>query len=268
MSTLTVSNLSAGYYNRKVLDNINLTINPKGITGLLGANGCGKTTLIKALCGIIPHTGKIVLDDILISDMSTSSIARHISYVPQKSGITIDISVMDVVLMGFNPKLGLLSAPTRAMRDLSAAVIEQVGLADLRDRNFLKLSEGQKQLCILARAFAGDNSCMLLDEPESALDIPHRHRIMKLLSDWCLDADRTAVCVLHDPSLALNYCRDLVLLKDKGVSDIIHPFADDLQHMEDALSKIYGNITLTECPDKKGRRHLVMLKEYDDETYS
>ena len=100
---VAVNDLCAGYGKESVLKNISFSLVAGQLTGILGANGCGKTTLLKAICGILPHGGSCVLDGIKLEDCSPRELARRCSYIPQRSGITIDISVLDVVLMGFNP---------------------------------------------------------------------------------------------------------------------------------------------------------------------
>ena len=143
-------------------------------------------------------------------------------------------------------------------------MLERVGLAGREEDNYLTLSEGQKQLCILARTLAAEAQLLLLDEPESALDFRHRYRMLELLKNWVLENRRSAVVTLHDPALALECCDRLVLLKDRQVLGILHPASDPLPEMEMTLSRIYGTISLIKCPDRTGREHLVMLKEQEE----
>ena len=101
----------------------------------------------------------------------------------------------------------------------------------------------------------------MLDEPESALDFRYRDRMLALLRTWVAEEDRAALIALHDPGLALRYCDRLLLLNGGGVSAIISPSTDNLAEMEQALSVIYGEVSLTRCRDRAGRDRLVMLKE-------
>lgn len=178
--------------------------------------------------------------------------------------MAIDISLQDAVLMGFNPWLGLLEKPGSAMVAEARAALTRVGLADRTEENFQTLSEGQKQLCILVRTLCGGGKLLLLDEPESALDIRHRAKMLSMLRDWVRAAGRLGVIILHDPALALEGCDQLVLLKDGHVSAVLHPETDSLPKMEAALSEIYGPVTLTRCTDRAGKAHLVMLREEED----
>lgn len=263
MSFLTVSELSCGYGNRTVLQQVEFSLAKGHLLGLLGANGSGKTTLLRALCGTIAHTGSCRLEGVELESLSPRQIARRCSYIPQRSGISIDISVLDVVLMGMNPWLGLLEHPTAAMRRAALQALAEVGLSDRAQDNYLHLSEGQKQLCILARTLAADARLLLLDEPESALDFSHRYRMLEILRRWVSQGSRGVVAALHDPSLALNCCDDLLIVSGGRVQAMLAPATDPPAKMEQQLSAVYGAVSLHRCADRTGRLQLVMLKEPD-----
>ena len=116
MSYLSATGITAGYGKQPVIENISFCLEAGCLMGIIGANGSGKTTLLKAICGILPHQGVCTLDETVLEKLSARQIARLISYIPQRSGVSIDISVLDVVLMGFNPQLGLLEHPTKDMK--------------------------------------------------------------------------------------------------------------------------------------------------------
>lgn len=261
MSFFSVQNLSAGYGKTNILREISFSMETGCVMGILGANGSGKTTLIKAICGILPHNGTCRLEERWLEELSARQIAKLVSYIPQRSGISIDISALDVVLMGFNPQLGLLEHPTKAMKDATMQALEQVGMAGREHKNYLHLSEGQKQLCILARTIVSGSRLLLLDEPESALDFQHRYRMLNMIRSWTDTSRGGAIITLHDPVLALNYCDKLMLLKDGRILDILSPKEDDLEKMEQALSKVYGAVSLQLCRTRGGKEVLTMLKE-------
>lgn len=261
MSFFTVNSVTAGYGNGHVIKNISFELEAGSIMGILGENGSGKTTLLKSLCGIIPHEGHCVLDRCTLEELSPRRIARAVSYIPQRSGITIDLSVLDVVLMGFNPKLRLLEYPDSAMKEQAIKALEQVGLRGKENVSYLQLSEGQKQLCILARTLAADGKLFLLDEPESALDFRYRYRILEILRDCIQEKEKSAVVTLHDPMLALNYCDRLLILSRGEIIGILNPKRDRIQEMEKLLSDVYGPVSVQVCRTAQGKPYLVMLKE-------
>ena len=261
MSFFEINELSVGYGKKTVLKNISFSV-PKGtLNGIIGANGCGKTTALKAVCGILPHGGVCTLDGISFENLSPRGIAKMCSYIPQRSGISIEMSAHDVVLMGFNPKLGLLEHPSGEMKKRASEALLAVGLGEKENDDFLTLSEGQKQLCILARTLVSDAKLLLLDEPESALDFRFRYQMLNILKKWISEADKTALVTLHDGNLAMNFCDRLFVIANGGLAGVISPRTDSVERMEELLSEIYGNIALTKCRDRRGNEHWVILNE-------
>ena len=261
MSFFSAENIAAGYGSRAVIDDISFQAEAGTLTGIIGANGSGKTTLLKALCGILPHGGICRLEDTVLEHQSPRQLARLCSYIPQRSGISIDVSALDVALMGFNPRLGLLEHPSSIMRERAAQALAQVGLSGRENENYMHLSEGQKQLCIFARTLVSDSKLLLLDEPESALDFRFRYRLLSLLRQWAEVGGRAAIVTLHGPDLALNCCDKLLLLKGGGILGTIAPRSDPLDKTESLLSAVYGKISLQRCFSRSGTPHLIMLKE-------
>ena len=261
MSYLSANGITAGYGRQNVIENVSFQLEAGTLMGIVGANGSGKTTLLKALCGILPHHGTCTLNHTVLEELPARELAKLVSYIPQRSGIAIDIPVLDVVLMGFNPRLGLLERPTKEMKDEAKQALIQVGLGGKEELNYLHLSEGQKQLCILARTLVSGSKLLLLDEPESALDFRFRHQILGLLRSWTADQTGSAIVTLHDPTLALNFCDKLLLLSDGGVLDILEPKADSLDKLEEMLRVVYGNLSLQRCHNRKGEAQIVMLRE-------
>ena len=232
--------LCVSYGKKEVLRDVSLSLQSGTITALLGANGCGKTTLLKAIGDLLPHEGQCELDGTPLENLSARQMARHVSYIPQRSGIAIDLTAQEVVLMGFNAQLGLLRQPTKQMNEQAVAVLAQLGV-DAK-QNYQTLSEGQKQLCILGRTMVTQGKLLLLDEPESALDLKNRYEIFVKLRRWM--EDRMVLAAIHDPQLALQMADQLILLKDGGVFAVLRPKTDSLSNMEAALCAIYGSVKL------------------------
>ena len=235
-----VYDLAAGYGSKQILRGVSFHLESGTVTGLLGANGCGKTTLLKAICGILPHEGRCRMDGTALETLSAKDLAKVVSYIPQRSGITIDLTAQEVVEMGFNPYLPLLRQPTEQMKKQALQALAQVGIP--AEQNYLTLSEGQKQLCILARTLISRAKLLLMDEPESALDLRNRYALFDLLRTAA--RGKTILAALHDPQLALHVCDKLILLKDKTVEAVLHPKTDEIAYMEQALGKLYGKVKL------------------------
>lgn len=261
MNLLRVEHITAGYHGRDVVRDVSFDLPGGCVLGVLGANGSGKTTLIKAVCGILPHKGRCTLDGVGLEALRPKALARLCGYIPQRSGLGIEMSALDVVLMGFNPRLGLLQPPTAAMRRAGAEMLARVGLPGRDTDSYLALSEGQKQLCLLARALVGGAQALLLDEPESALDLRARHRTLGLLRRLAAEQGRGVLLSLHDPNLALNFCDRLLLLDGGRAVGLLRPGQDEGEAMAAALGRVYGPVCLRRCTDGAGKEHLVMLKE-------
>lgn len=234
---------------RLILDDLSFSIDACGtVTGLLGANGSGKTTLIRTICQTLPHSGTCRLGSLILENRSVRSLARQISYIPQQTGISISMSVLDVVLMGFHPVLKLFEHPSALMREQAREALRQTGMDDFADRDYLTLSGGQKQLTILARTLIENTSLLLLDEPDSSLDFPNRSSMLRLIAAKTAEHKKTTIVCLHSPDLALQFCDQILLLKDGRVSACLHPRTDSDQKMEEAFSEIYGPVRLVRIP--------------------
>ena len=272
MTFFSVEHLTAGYGKQPVIDDCSFALSSGSLVGILGANASGKTTALKAICGILPHTGECFLNGLRLEGLSPRRMAQRCSYIPQRSGIAIDIPALDVVLMGFNPHLRLMERPPPAMRGLTeglppaARALAQVGLAGREEDNYLRLSEGQKQLCILARTLVMDAELLIMDEPESALDFRYRYRLMDAVRASLRERGSVGLVALHDPALALNGCDQLILLEAGRLAGILRPAEDPLPCMQAALTRLYGPISLATVRNAGGEEQLVLLREREATT--
>lgn len=255
---LTVSNLSVSYGSKKAVDSVSFQAYPGELTAVIGNNGCGKTSLLKAILNLLPHQGKSRLSDYELESLTPRKRAALISYVPQKSGINISMTVHEVCLLGFNPRLGLLQSPTPSMKARAAAVLDTVGLQGLEGRDFLTLSEGQKQLCILARTLIEDAPLILMDEPDSSLDFSNRHLLMEQIQK-IVCAEKCALVCIHSPELALRYCDRILLMKDGRLTADLNLHTASLDELNEKLALVYHNIQIAECPGAQGKMHRVVL---------
>lgn len=258
MSLLKVEGLSAGYGKNNIINDVSIELSAGQLIGILGPNGCGKSTLLKALCKDINYQGRVSICEMDVRDMSEKALARVCAYVPQKSGLAIDISALDVVLMGFYPRLSLLERPDKGMRKIASGLLEQVGI-DMH-ANYMELSEGQKRMCILARSLAVDAKLLLMDEPDASLDFLIRHRLMQIINERVSKNNVGVLLTLHDTNLALKYCETIYLMKDGKIVDRIAPKEDLVSDMEKKLYDLYGQVRLLEYVDEKKKRQLVMVQ--------
>lgn len=246
---LRVTGFSAGYGADMIVKNISFSLPSGTLTALIGTNGCGKTTLLKGLCRLIPHRAEaaFICEDrppIDLNRCSARELSRYISYIPQRSSIHISLPVLDIVMMGFQPFLPLLSPTGKSHQRAALAALRAVGIEELADRDFLTLSEGQKQLCILARSLVQNTKLLLFDEPDSALDYPNRCKTFSALRKLIQEEHKTALLVLHDLSIALDYCDQLLLMRDGSLLETLHPKTDSERVLSDGFSKLYGPVEI------------------------
>ena len=209
---LEIRSLSAGYPGCPVLRDISLTISAGAVTVIAGPNGCGKSTLLKALAGILPATGSVSLDGEELLAMDRRGRARKVALLPQNRQIP-EITVKNLVLHGRFP---YLSYPRRYRQEdhrMAEAAMEKMGLSEFADRNLGALSGGQRQKAYIAMALAQDTPVVLLDEPNTYLDIAHQLRLMEHAKALAGEG-KTVVLVLHDLAMALEWADSLAVLRD------------------------------------------------------
>lgn len=208
---LEVKDLCAGYNGKPVLKNLSATFPEGKITAVLGPNGCGKTTLLKALCGILPSRGQIQMDSTDLKKLLPREMAKRMAYLSQNRSVP-DLTVGYLVLCGRYPHAGYRY--TKADEEAARKAMEMAGISDLADRPLIQLSGGQRQKAYIAMALAQDTPVILLDEPTIYLDIAHQLQLLRQLRALA-EAEKTVVAVLHDLPGALGFA-DHILLMDGG----------------------------------------------------
>jgi len=203
---ITVDNLSVTYSNaRLALYNVNCTVNAGTLTGLVGPNGGGKSTLFKAIMGFLrPSQGQIGIGGIPIQ---TAQKQQLMAYVPQSDEVdwNFPVSVFDVVMMGRYGYMNLLRIPSVRDRRVVMASLERVGMSDFRHRQIGELSGGQKKRAFLARALAQAGKVMLLDEPFTGVDVKTEKQIIALLMQL-REAGHTILVSTHDLASISTFC--------------------------------------------------------------
>ncbi|HIQ62704.1 MAG TPA: ABC transporter ATP-binding protein [Candidatus Avichristensenella intestinipullorum] len=216
MSILTLRDVYAGYGGRDIVRGVSLTVDSGERFCILGPNGCGKTTLLRAIAGLLPARGEVLLDGKPIARMKRREIASHVALLSQLSQVYFSYSVFDTVMLGRYLHLrGALRTPSREDRDCVRRCLETVGLWEAREAMIDTLSGGQLQRVFLARTLAQEPSLILLDEPTNHLDLKYQAELMESLRDWASRGGRAVVGVLHDLNLALGFA-DRMLLMSQG----------------------------------------------------
>lgn len=245
---LKINNLSVSYGNNNVLQNLSFSVD--GLCAVVGQNGCGKTTLLKAVSQLIDSSGEITFENDDIRTLSLKEKSRLISYIPQKTGVSEDMSVLDVVLSAFNSRLSMFENPSSSQIQKAENALKFVGLENFGKRNYYTLSAGQQQLCIIARTVAEDTKLWLLDEPDSALDIVNRYSTMKLLLGIAKEKGVTGLVTLHDPMLALYCCEKVIVISEGKCAGIIDTKTDSQAEIEKVLSKAFCGVKVVKALDR------------------
>lgn len=237
MVTLAAERLSLERGGRRVLDGVDLRLEPGALIGLIGPNGAGKSSLARALIGLArPTAGRVLIDDADPARLGPGEVARRVAYLPQSQDIHWPVSVERLIALGRLPHLAPLSRLRAEDRAAVAAAMAETGIGALADRVATTLSGGERARVLLARALAAGAPALIADEPIAALDPGHQIDVMDLLAARAR-AGSLVVTVLHDLSIAARYCDRLVLL-DRGRVAADGP--PDVVLSDERLDRVYG----------------------------
>lgn len=236
--TLEVEGVTLAYGDRVVVDSLDLVVPPGRITAIVGANACGKSTLLRAMSRLLaPKAGRVVLDGKDLHQLPTKQVARTLGLLPQSPIAPEGIAVADLVSRGRNPHQGMLS---RWTAEDDAAVAEALRMTDtleLADRPVDELSGGQRQRTWIAMALAQHTDILLLDEPTTFLDVSHQVDVLDLLTDLNRQRGTTIVMVLHDLNLAARYADHLIAVR----SGLLHAAGDPAEVLTaDVVRDVFG----------------------------
>ncbi|AZZ92149.1 ATP-binding cassette domain-containing protein [Hahella sp. KA22] len=215
---LRAQNLTVGYEQRVISENLNVAIPDGSFTVIVGPNGCGKSTLLRSLCRLLkPVSGEVLLDGQDIHRYPAKLVARQLGLLPQSANTPEGIRVRDLVARGRYPHQSAFRRWSRQDENVVNEAMINTGVEDLADRLVDELSGGQRQRVWVAMALAQQTSLLLLDEPTTYLDITHQIELLELFRTLNRRDNRTLVAVLHDLNHACRYATHLIAMRDGAV---------------------------------------------------
>ena len=235
--TIEAQDLAIGYPGHEVGSGITLAAAPGAVLCLLGPNGSGKTTLFKTLLGLLPaRDGQVLLAGQPLDSLYRAEIARRVAYVPQAHAAPFAYSALEVVLMGRTARLGLFAQPADTDRDAARTALARLHIEDLAEADYTRLSGGQRQLVLIARALAQETSVLIMDEPTASLDFGNQTLVLQQIAGLAADG-LTVILSTHDPDHAFAVGTDAALLHEGRVRATGAPAA---ALTAEALSSVYG----------------------------
>ncbi|AET57774.1 ABC transporter ATP-binding protein [Paenibacillus terrae] len=238
MFRLKTANLDIAYEDRLIVEDLNVEIPQGKITALVGANGSGKSTILKTMARIMnPKGGSVLLDGKSIHKQSTREVAKQLAILPQNPTAPEGLTVTELVSYGrfpYQKGFGSMKADDRKMVEWA---IQVTGMSEFHDRPIDQLSGGQRQRAWIAMALAQDTDILFLDEPTTFLDMAHQLEVLHLLEYLNTSAERTIVMVVHDLNHAARYAQHMVAIK-KGKAEAVGTPTEVMS--PDVLREVFG----------------------------
>lgn len=198
----------------EILHHLSFALKPGHFYGILGPNGSGKTSLLRHLLRLLESKKTVLLNGNPLEKWKQKALAQQLSYVPQNTAIEVDFSAEDIVMMGRTPCLGRFEQPSQKDRELVHEAMRMTNCEALAEKSIARLSGGEVQRVVTARAIAQGAEWIFLDEPIAHLDLKHQLELMEILLKLTKEGRASVVSVLHDVNLALQFCDYLLLMKE------------------------------------------------------
>jgi iron complex transport system ATP-binding protein len=222
-----IQNLSFYYQSKQVIDNLSLKTESGKFYGIIGPNGCGKTTLLDLVSGQqVPESGKILYKGKDISRYSRKALSREISLVPQNFYINFPFTAKEIIMMGRYPYIPRFSPASSDDLKIVREIMEKTGTDEFENRLITELSGGERQRVVFARALAQDTPVLILDEATSNFDIRHTIEMLNITARGVKERGKTVIAVLQDINLAAMYCDDLIFMKKGKIA--VHGPGDEV----------------------------------------
>jgi iron complex transport system ATP-binding protein len=234
---ITVNNLTIGYDQKVVCENMNFDIRQGELTCLMGKNGAGKSTLLKTVSGLLPAIGgDIRLFGKSMKEYGRNELSKTVAVVLTQR-ISVDfMTAMEITCMGRYPHTGFMGRLSQHDKKIALSSLEQTGAAELAHRLFSTLSDGEKQKVLIARAIAQEPKVLLLDEPTTHLDIKHKLEIMELLNRLAKEKNISVVLTLHELDLAVKVCQHIIAVKD---GKVVYDGTPEAMEKEDTVNRLF-----------------------------
>lgn len=212
--SIQVNNLSFSYGQKNVLHDICFSAEKGEFLSILGPNGAGKSTLFRCILGLLPgYSGEVLVNERNIKGFSAREASRQIAYIPQKSHCVFQYNVLDIVLMGRSNRTSVFGNPGKEDEQACLKALEKVGICALKDRCFHKLSGGEQQLVLIARALAQDAPILLLDEPTANLDFGNQILVLEQAKKLAQEG-YTVIQTTHHPEQSYLYSDRILALRN------------------------------------------------------
>lgn len=255
--SVKIEDMTFGYDENNILENVNLEVNEPGLLCILGPNGVGKTTIVKCINKLLkPRSGNVYVNGKDVSTMSLLEVAQIIGFVPNSQSTVFSMTVPEAILMGRHPRAGW----TTSERDIKVvdAAIDLLGLQEFTTRDIRQLSAGQTQRVLIARGLVQEPDILILDEPTSNLDVKYQMDVMKFFKAYARDRGIIVIMVCHDLNITAAYADRVVLMYGKKV------FADgkplDVLTAENIKTVYKVN---SEVTNNNGIPQVNLIPEYD-----
>lgn len=215
---IQVNNVSLGYDDHVVVNDLSIDIPSHEITTIIGANGCGKSTLLKSITRYLkPFSGSILLEGHDIHGMKPQDLARKMAVLPQMRNVPADVKVKTLVSYGRYPYMKFGKRLTPKDYEIVDWALEKTGLLDLKNRRVSTLSGGEQQRAWIAMAVAQKTEILILDEPTTYLDISYQLEVLELIRELNKELNLTIIMVLHDINHAARYSHKIIAMKEGNI---------------------------------------------------
>lgn len=235
---LETRHVSAAYGPLNVLSDVSVRFSKGRLTAIVGPNGCGKSSLLKAIMGFLPiSTGDILLEGAALRGIGRKALARRIAYLPQDCFCPDYMTLGELIELAGYSRYSLTGGPSAQDRDLFKQVLETVGLSDRAGLPVNKLSGGQRQRAWIAMVLAQDTDVILMDEPVNHLDMKYQFAVLELVRELIETHGKTVIAVLHDLNLTTAFADEVVLMQS-GRCITAGPVADTVT--SDNIEQVFG----------------------------